>query len=160
MGGNTLDEVEKRFSKTDRRRKFLSLLIIGVILLGIIFYFIKLPVHMAGWFVPFKVEIPAYIPLDTESEYAKIVGFNRVKVIYDSPDESITLWATSEIGWNNVSSWDESVSLSDGTTAYYNERDHIQMLSWRMGEVEYAIDYKGKQPLSKDVFIKVASSLE
>ncbi|MEC5424773.1 DUF4367 domain-containing protein [Virgibacillus sp. C22-A2] len=155
-----MDEIEKRLSKTDRKRKFLTSLIVGFILLGTIIYLIKLPVNMAGWFVPFKVEIPTNIPLDIESEYAKVVGFDRVKIIYESPEESVTFWATSKIGWNNVSSWDESITLADGTPAYYNERDNIQMLSWRMDKVEYAIDYKGKQPLSKDELIKVASSLE
>jgi hypothetical protein len=155
-----LDNIEKRLSKTDKKRKLLTSLFVGFILLGMIFYLIKLPVNMASWFVPFKVEKPTYIPLDIESEYAKVVGFDRVKIIYKSPEESVTVWATSKIGWNNVSSWDESITLTDGTPAYYNESDDLQMISWRMDKVEYAIDFKGQQSLSRDELIKVASSIK
>lgn len=160
MGVQTLGEIEQRLSDTDKRRKFLTTLILGFIVLSMIVYFTKLPANMASWLVPFKVEMPTYIPLDIESEYAKVVGFDTVKIAYDSTEESVTFWATSKIGWNNVSSWDESITLNDGTPAYYNESDNIQMLSWRMDEVEYAIDYEGKRLLSKDELIKIASSLE
>lgn len=34
------------------------------------------------------------------------------------------------------------------------------MISWRIDNVEYTIDFKGKQPLSKDELIKVALSVK
>lgn len=155
-----MDNIEIRLYKTHKKRKLLTSLFVGFILLGMILYLIKLPVHMAGWFVPFKVEIPTYIPIDIESEYAKAVGFDRVKVIYKNPEESMTVWATTKIGWNNVSSWDESITLIDGTPAYYNESEGMQMISWRLDKVEYSIDFKGQEPLSKGDLIKVASSIK
>ena len=155
-----MDEIEKRLTKTDKKRKLLTSLIVGFILLGTIFHFIKLPVNMGSWFVPFKVETPTYIPIDIESAFAKVVGIDRVKIIYEGPRGSVTVWATSKIGWNNVSSWDERITLADGTPAYYNETDNIQMISWRLDKIEYAIDFKGKQPLSKTELTKIASSIK
>jgi hypothetical protein len=160
VGGSIVDKIEERLIQTDRRRKFLTSLFVIFILISTIIYFFKLPVNMAGWFVPFKVGTATYIPISVENQYSKLIGFNRVKTVYENPDETITVWVTSEIGWNNVSNWDEHFSLDDGTTAYYNSSDTVQMISWRKGKVEYAIDFKGTSPLSKDVLIKIASSLK
>ncbi len=160
MGVLMLDEMEIKIQRSIKKRRILNFIIVGFILIGTLFYFIKLPVNMAGWFVPFKVEIPNYIPLNVENSYVKVVGFNRVKIVYENLDESLTTWATSEIGWNNVSSWDEKITLENGTTAYYNVKNDVQMISWRMDKVEYAIDYTGDKSLPKDELIKVASSIK
>ncbi|RXI96600.1 hypothetical protein DS745_23150 [Anaerobacillus alkaliphilus] len=121
--------------------------------------FIKLPVNVAGLFVPFKVENITYIPINVEKQYAKVSSFNRLKTVYESQNESITVWATSKIGWNKVAGWDESITLSDGTTAYYNSVDNVQMISWRKNKVEYAIDYKGTKAMPKEELIKMVLSL-
>ena len=115
---------------------------------------------MASWFVPFKVETPSYIPIEAENEFAKVFIFNRVKIVYKNQNESLTVWATSKIGWNNVSSWDEKITINDETTAYYNESGDVQIISWRLGKVEYAIDYKGNEPLPIEKMIKMASSIQ
>src|SRR5699024_124066 len=107
-----------------------------------------------------KVESPSYIPLNVEDSYSKVVGFNKVKIVYENQDGSFTTWATSKIGWNNVSSWDEKITLENGTTAYYTETDDVQMISWIKDKVEYAIDYSGDKSLSKDELIKMASSIK
>jgi hypothetical protein len=159
-GGSIVDKIEERLIQTDKRRKFLTSLFVIFILISTILYFFKLPANMAGWFVPFKVETATYIPISVENQYSKLIGFKRVKTVYENSNETITVWATSEIGWNNVSNWDEHISLSDNTTAYYNSRDRVQMISWRKGNVEYAIDFKGAEPLSKYELIKIASSLK
>jgi hypothetical protein len=155
--------MEKVVTWIDRRikfRKFLTALLVGLFVIGVIFYYVKLPVSMAGLFVPFKVETPEYLPLNVENKYAKFAGFDKVEIIIENPNETLTVWATSDIGWNNVSEWDEKVTLFDGSTAYYNETDNIQMISWRINDVEYAVDYEGTKPLNKEELIKIASSIK
>lgn len=121
---------------------------------------VKLPVNIASWFVTFEVELPEYIPLDIETKYAKVVGFNKLKIVFENPNEKLTVLITNDIGWNNVSNWDEEVKLTDGVLAYYNRNDvnNIQMISWRKDRVEYAIDYEGKGSIDKHKLIKIASS--
>lgn len=160
MGVSTVDGTETKIQKSIKKRRILIFLIGVLILLGILFNFAKLPLNMAGWFVPFKVELPNYVPLDVEKSYVKVVGFNSVKIVYENQNESLTTWATSEIGWNNVTSWDEKVTLDKGTTAYYNKTNDAQMISWRIDKIEYAIDYTGNKPLSKEELIKIASSIK
>ncbi len=109
---------------------------------------------------PFNVETPDYFPFEVEDKYGKFIGFDRVKLVYKNSDESLTVWVTSEIGWNNVSSWDEQITLSDGNKAYYNKSDKTQMISWRNNNVEYAIDYEGNKLLDKNELIKFASSIK
>ncbi|ART74878.1 hypothetical protein B4U37_01915 [Sutcliffiella horikoshii] len=156
-----MDKVEEKLKETDKKRRIFTLLIVVFIIGAITIPFIKLPVNAAGLLVPFKVESATYVPIDVEKQYSKISGFNRVKTIYENQEESITVWATSEIGWNNVSNWDEQITLYDGTTAYYNViDDNVHMISWRKDEVEYAIDYKGAKEISKEKLIKMVQSIE
>ncbi|MGM7701790.1 DUF4367 domain-containing protein [Pseudalkalibacillus sp. Hm43] len=116
---------------------------------------------MINWIVPFEVVTPAYLPFEAEEEYAEFTGFDRVRLVFENAEDSLGIWVTSEIGWNNVTDWDEELTFEDGRKAYYTESDGTQMLSWRNGkEVEYAIDYVGKEPLSKDELIQVASSIK
>lgn len=160
MGGSMMEETEMRLRRSEKIRRTINLMIAGIIVMGAILYFAKLPINMAGWFVLFKVESPSYIPLNVEDSYSKVVGFNKVKIVYENQDGSFTTWATSKIGWNNVSSWDEKITLENGTTAYYTETDDVQMISWIKDKVEYAIDYSGDKSLSKDELIKMASSIK
>jgi len=154
-----LDKREPNFAKSIKIKRVLNICLVAFLLIGVIFYFIKLPVRMAGWFVPFEVETSALIPIKVENSYAKVIGFERVKIIHENPEQSLTIWVTSEIGWNNVDSWDEKTKLMDGTTAYYTETADTQLISWRMGEVEYSIEYKGKKSLSKVKLKEMASSI-
>ena len=155
-----MDDMEMRMERSIKKRRILNLIILGFILVGILFYYIRLPVSTASWFVPFKVESPSYIPLNVENSYAKIVGFNRVKLVFESTDETLITWVTTKIGWSNVSSWDEKITLANGTPAYYNETEEGQMISWRLEDVEYAIDFTGNTPIPKEQLIKIASSIK
>ncbi|WP_226682482.1 hypothetical protein [Sutcliffiella horikoshii] len=156
-----MDKVEEKLKETDKKRRIFTLLIVVFIIGAITIPFIKLPVNAAGLLVPFKVESATYVPIDVEKQYSKISGFNRVKTVYENQEESISVWATSEIGWNNVSNWDEQITLNDGTTAYYNViDDNVHMISWRKDGVEYAIDYKGVKEISKEKLIKMVQSIE
>lgn len=151
-----MEQKVERYRKLANKRRILNNVFIGIILFSGIVYFMKLPVHMADWFVPFKV-IEPYIPFEVENSYSKIVGLDRVKLVYENEKESITVWATTEIGWNKVSSW-ETVQLR-GATGYYNETAEIQIISFQVDSVEYAIDYRGKEFMSKEELIKIANSI-
>ncbi|MCF6139536.1 hypothetical protein [Pseudalkalibacillus berkeleyi] len=131
--------------------------VFAILVVALLISTVKLPVHAAGWIVSFDVNELLYIPFDVENRYSEISGFDRVKLVYENSDESLTYWATTEIGWNNVSSWDETLTLNNGTTAYYTSTDETQMISWRTGDVEYAIDYTSTKPIAKSELIKVAS---
>jgi hypothetical protein len=85
-----LEDIASNITKSIKTRRVLPLLIVGFILLGTIFYFIKLPVLMAGWFVPFEVVTPSYIPINVENDYVKVIGFDRIKIVYENQDESIS----------------------------------------------------------------------
>lgn len=160
MGVSIMEETEMRIRRSEKIRRTTNLMVVGFIVMMIIFFFAKLPINMAGWFVPFKVEAPNYIPFTVENRYSKIVGYNKVKIVYENQEGSLTTWVTSKIGWNNVSSWDEKTTLENGTAAYYTETDDVQMISWRKDKVEYAIDYSGDKSLPKDELIKIASSIK
>ncbi len=155
-----MDDMEMRIQRSIKKRRVLNLIILGFIFVGILFYYIRLPISTVSWFVPFKVESPSFIPLNVENSYAKVVGFDRVKLVYESTDDTLTTWVTTQIGWSNVSSWDEKVTLVNGTPAYYNETDEVQMISWRLEDVEYAIDFTGSTPVPKEELIKIASSIK
>ncbi|MBM6617894.1 hypothetical protein [Bacillus suaedaesalsae] len=152
-----MENTVSTYRKLMNRRRVITNVIIGVILLSGLFYFAKLPVSMVEWFVPFKVYTP-YIPFEVEDSYYKISGIDRVKLVYENEDESMIVWATTEIGWNNVTQWDETLQIHGGKV-YYNEVDGIQMISFRVDSVEYAIDYRGKDLLTKDELLKIASSI-
>ncbi|MFD1737640.1 DUF4367 domain-containing protein [Bacillus salitolerans] len=149
---------EDRFEKALKTRKILSILLGLFIILGIFFSVVRLPIQMASWFVPFDVSSPTYLPIQSNNHYAKVSLYNRVKMIFENENERVTVWVTSQIGWHNVSSWDEQTRLLDGTTAYYQENEHNQMLSWRINDVEYSIVYEGPSQLSKEEMMEMAMS--
>ncbi|WP_053368071.1 hypothetical protein [Bacillus sp. FJAT-27245] len=154
-----MDASEKRYMISNKIRKFLTLLLVGYFALGIVINVVKLPVSAAG--LIFKIEPPAYLPIEAEQTYAKVINLNRVQLIYENKNESIVVWATSKLGWTNIAGWDETLSLPDGTPAYYRVGpDDIQMFSWTKDKVEYSIDYKGPRDLSKEEFIKTALSMK
>ncbi|UTT42654.1 DUF4367 domain-containing protein [Exiguobacterium aurantiacum] len=84
---------------------------------------------------------------------------SQVKLVYENDVESLTIWATTNLGWNHVTGWDESIKLSDGSSGHYTEVDQTKMVSWQYENVEYAIDYSGSR-LSKEELLKIASSIE
>lgn len=143
--------------RTFRKRMLITYSLFTILVVAILISTVKLPVHAAGWIVPFDVNEPGYIPFDVENRYSEISGFDRVKLVYENSEESLTFWATTETGWNNVSNWDEEVTLDDGTTAYFTSSDETQMISWQKNDVEYAIDYTSAKPIAKSELIKVAS---
>lgn len=149
-----------RMGRSIKKRRILNLIIVGFILVGILFYYIRVPVSTASWFVPFKVESPSYIPLNVENSYAKVVGFDRVKLVYECTEDTLATWVNTKIGWSNVSSRDEKITLVNGTPAYYNETEEGQMISWQLEDVEYAIDFTGNTPISKEQLIKIASLIK
>ncbi|MGB5946584.1 hypothetical protein [Paenisporosarcina sp.] len=147
------------FNKSNKLTRILTVFMVGFILLVTIFHIIKLPVHMADWLVPFKVVEPFYDVEDLDKQYSKVMGYNKVKLVYENQEGILTVWATSEIGWNKVSNWEEEVELLNGATGYYNETNLFQSISFRVDEVEYSIDYKGNDPISKSDLIKIANSI-
>ncbi len=130
----------------------LSLLIIGRIPL-------QLPLAFTTSFVPFEVSEPAYLPIDATDQYSNLVNLKQVKLVYKNEAESLTVWATTDLGWNHVTRWDEPIELLDGSNGYYTEVDQIKIVSWQHENVEYAIDYSGNR-LSKEELVKIASSIE
>ncbi|WP_409271928.1 hypothetical protein V1499_19855 [Neobacillus sp. SCS-31] len=154
-----MNAIERRFIISNKIRNFLTFLFVCFIAFGMVVSFVKFPVSVAGIF--FKVEPPAYVPIQADHTYARAIGYNKVQLIYENQNESVIVWATSKLGWNNVSDWDESLTLPDGTTAYYTVgANDTQMFSWTKGKVEYSIDYKGTRYLAKDEFIKTALSIK
>ena len=114
---------------------------------------------MADWFVPFNVVEPFYDVEDLDKQYSKVMSYNKVKLVYENQEGILTVWATSEIGWNKVSNWEEEVELLNGATGHYNENNLVQSISFRVDEVEYSIDYKGNEPIPKRDLIKIANSI-
>jgi hypothetical protein len=134
----------------------------GFVSISAILYFTRLPVGMADWSVPFKVVEPYPGPVEIENEYSKIVSWNKVKLVYETEAGKFTVWATTDIGWKNASSWDEEVDLLGGTGHYtgrYNEEEAVQMISFRLNEVEYMIDFKGSSPIPKDDLVEMANTI-
>lgn len=146
-------------ARLQSKRKFILGIVLAFFLVMILVDFIKLPVGFASIGIPVKLEAPDYLPFTADQQYAQVVTYNKVKLVYELGDDTLTIWVTSDIGWNNVSSWDEKVTLPDGTGAHYTETAEAQMFSWRKGELEYAIDHTG-EPLSKEELIMIASSIE
>lgn len=147
------------YPMTPVKKVVLYTVIAGVLFIGLIFPHIKLPNVMANQLVPFKVEEPSYLPIKTSKTYSHVIGSDRVETVYENKNETITVWATTDIGWNVVSNWTEQIVLSNGIRGYYNEQDSLQMISWRKGNVEYAIDYEGEN-LTKEDLIEIAASFD
>ncbi|TCI47204.1 DUF4367 domain-containing protein [Exiguobacterium sp. SH3S2] len=120
---------------------------------------IQMPIAFTTSFVPFEVETPSYLPLEIDEQYSHLLNLNQVRLVYKNETESITVWATSEIGWNHVDSWDEKVMIRNGLNGHYTEFDDMKMISWQQENVEYAVDYTGTQ-LSKDDLLKIANSIQ
>ncbi|GEN52656.1 hypothetical protein [Halobacillus faecis] len=148
------------FKQSIKIKKILLIFLTLFVILSFALHFLKLPVNLVGWTTTFDVKHPEYIPFDADKQYGKKAGLDRVSLNYENSSSTLVVWVTNEIGWNNVSSWEEEMSLSDGTKAYYTESDGIQIMSWRINNVEYAIDYTGSESLSRNEFIKVASLMK
>ncbi|WP_019412930.1 hypothetical protein [Paenisporosarcina sp. TG20] len=147
----------KAANKSSKLGKLLGIIIIGIISLSLILYFMRLPVQMADWFVTFNVEEPNYKPEEINNKYSKIVSRNKVKTIYEYNDGTLTIWASSEIGWTKGEIWGENVSLLVGEkTAFYQKERNFQMVSFDTQGVEYKIEYIG-EGFSKEELIEVAN---
>lgn len=133
--------------------------IFGLIFILLIAGRAPLPLTFTTSFVPFEVNEPNYLPIETTNHYSNVVNLSQIKLVYENDVESLTIWATTNLGWNHVTSWDESIKLSDGSSGYYTEVDQTKMVSWQYENVEYAIDYSGSR-LSKEELLKIASSIE
>ena len=114
---------------------------------------------MVNWLVPFKVESPGDLPFLVVDQYAKLSGFNRVKLTYKNEDETLNVWVTNDMGWVSASNMDEVIPLTNGLQGHYKEVDGIQILSFRKDSVEFAIEYKGHILLEKEELVQVASSI-
>ncbi|MFN4214864.1 hypothetical protein [Exiguobacterium sp.] len=120
---------------------------------------LPMPITVATSFVPFHVAPPSHLPLQVEEQHAYLQNLNQVRLVYKNETESLTVWATTEIGWNHVSSWDDEVRIRDGLDGHYTEFDDMKMVSWQQDNVEYAIDYTGDH-LSKEDLLHIASSIQ
>lgn len=114
---------------------------------------------MANWFVPFKVESPNEVPFSVKNNYAKISGFDRVKLVYENDRETLIVWVTNDNGWVNGSHVYDTVPLTNGLQGVYKEENGVQMLSFRKDSVEFAIEYNGDILLDKEELVQVASSI-
>ncbi|MEW8967632.1 hypothetical protein [Exiguobacterium alkaliphilum] len=141
------------------RRVFLYLFGFAFILLLIGRNSVPLPIAFTTAFIPFEVSEPTYLPLKSTDTYGNAIQLNQARLVYKNDTEQLTVWATTDLGWNHVATWDEPVTLGDGSNAYFNDVDDTQMVSWQDGGVEYAIDYKGHR-LSKDDLLRIASSIQ
>lgn len=120
---------------------------------------LPLPITLTTSLVPFEVNEPTYLPIETTNQHSNLVNLNQVKLVYQNDVESLTIWATTDVGWNHVTNWDEQIKLLDGSSGYYTEVDQIKIISWQYKNVEYAIDYSGNR-LSKEELLNIANSFE
>ncbi|MCT4784217.1 MULTISPECIES: DUF4367 domain-containing protein [Exiguobacterium] len=140
------------------RRVFLYLFGFAFTLLLIGRSSVPLPIAFTTAFVPFELSEPAHLPFEATETYANVIQLNQARLIYKNDAEQLTVWATTDLGWNHVATWDEHVTLADGSDAYFHKIDDTQIVSWQMGNVEYAIDYKGD--LTKDELVQIANSIQ
>lgn len=144
----------------DRKGRFIFKGILGIsfILLFIGRSEVPLPIHATTSFVPFEIRPPTHLPFVAETEYAHLVSLGWVELIYENAEQSITVWATMELGWHHVEEWEPYSQTIQGSPVYFNESDELTILSWQRDNVEYAIDYKGHQ-LSKHDLFDIAASM-
>ena len=143
----------------DRKGRFIfkGLLGISFILLLIGRSEVPLPIHATTSFVPFEIHTPTHLPFVAENEYAHLVNLGRVELVYQNPEQSVTIWATTELGWHHVEQWESYAQTIQGSPVYFNNTDELTILSWQRDGVEYAIDYKGHQLSKQDLFDIAAS---
>ncbi|WP_257348579.1 DUF4367 domain-containing protein [Pseudalkalibacillus decolorationis] len=138
--------------------------LIGIMVLfiiaGTLLSYLQMSPKVVSYIVPFEISTPEQIPFDTDESYASIVSLEKVKVIYKNKNEELVLWITTDIGWNNVSDWEEKVNLEDGTEAYYTEFQNTKMLSWQNDGLEYALDYSGTKDVGERELLKIADSIK
>ncbi|WLD94721.1 hypothetical protein [Alkalihalobacillus sp. AL-G] len=143
------------------KTRFLKLMVAILalyIVISILVSSLSLSTKVASFLLPFEISTPEELPFEAEETYVKIIGSDRVKIIYENNADQLVLWITTEIGWNNVSSWDEKGSLKNGIIAHYTESSSPK-LSWRKDGLEYALDYSGSRDLDKNDLIKIANSI-
>ncbi|WP_214703736.1 MULTISPECIES: hypothetical protein [unclassified Exiguobacterium] len=138
----------------DRKGRFIFKCILGMslFLLFIGRSEVPLPIHATTSFVPFEIQSPTQLPFVTDSEYAHLVSLSRVELVYQNDEQSITVWATTELGWHHTETWEAYAQTIQGSPVYLNETDELTVLSWQQDGVEYAIDYKGDQLSKQDLF--------
>ncbi|WP_214876369.1 hypothetical protein [Exiguobacterium sp. CH10] len=143
----------------DRKSRFIFKCVIGMsfILLLIGRSEVPLPIHATTSFVPFEIHPPTHLPFVAETEYAHLVSLGRVELVYENEEESMSIWATTELGWHHVEEWGRYAQTVQGSPVYLNESDELTILSWQREGVEYAIDYKGHQLSKQDLFDIAAS---
>ncbi|WP_215146034.1 hypothetical protein [Exiguobacterium qingdaonense] len=144
----------------DRKNRFIFKCVIGMILILLFIgrNEVPLPIHATTSFVPFEIHTPTHLPFVAETEYAHLVNLGRVELIYENAEQSITVWATTELGWHHVEEWEPYSQTIQGSPVYFNESDEITIISWQRDNVEYAIDYSGNQ-LSKQDLFDIADSM-
>lgn len=138
----------------DRKSRFIFKGILGMsfILLFIGRSEVPLPIHATTSFVPFEIHTPTHLPFAAETEYAHLVSLGRVELVYENEQESMSIWATTELGWHHVAEWEPYAQTVQGSPVYLNESDELTILSWQRDGVEYAIDYSGHQLSKQDLF--------
>ena len=144
----------------DRKGRFIFKGILGIsfILLFIGRSEVPLPIHATTSFVPFEIHPPTHLPFVAETEYAHLVSLGRVELVYENEEESMSIWATTELGWHHVEEREPYAQTVQGSPVYVNESDELTILSWQRDGVEYVIDYSGHQ-LSKQDLFDVATSM-
>ena len=143
----------------DRKGRFIFKVILGIsfILLFIGRSEVPLPIHATTSFIPFEIHTPTNLPFVAETEYAHLVNLGRVELVYENEEESMSIWATTELGWHHVEEWGRYAQTVQGSPVYINESDELTILSWQRDGVEYAIDYKGHELSMQDLFDVAAS---
>lgn len=144
----------------DRKGRFIFKGILGIsfILLFIGRSEVPLPIHATTSFVPLEIHLSTHLPFVAETEYAHLVSLGRVELVYENEEESMSIRATTELGWHHVEEWERYAQTVQGSPVYLNESDELTILSWQRDGVEYAIDYSGHQ-LSKQDLFDVATSM-
>lgn len=148
------------FLPKERQGKFIFTGIFGMSLAFILISHseVPLPIHATTSFVPFEVHVPKNLPFSTEKNYAHLVSLGRIELVYEDAEQSMSVWATTQLGWNHVDGWEQYPQTIEDAPVFFNETDELTILSWQRDGVEYAIDYKGHQ-LSKHDLFDVATSM-
>ena len=143
----------------ERQGKFIFTGIFGMSLILILIgrSEVSLPIHATTSFVPFEIHVPTHLPFDTATEHGHLVSLGRVELVYENAEQSMSVWATTELGWNHVDGWDQYPQTIEDTPVFFTETDELTILSWQRDGVEYAIDYKGHQLSKQDLFDVAAS---
>ncbi len=147
------------FLPKNRKSRFIFKCILGM---SFVLFFIgrseiPLPIPATTAFVPFEVHGPTHLPFVAETEYAHLVSLGKVELVYENEEESMTIWATTELGWHHTEQWETYSQTIQDSPVYFNQTEALTILSWQRDGVEYAIDYKGHELSMQDLFDVAAS---